>query len=435
MKKYIMVGCDLHDSSMVLRIAHNEQAPQTARFANDPEGRKEMIEALRKWQGAARGLEIVFAYEASAQGFGLYDELTEEGIGCYVLAPTRMKRSVKSRKQKCDEKDAQLILEILRGHLLAGNPLPSVWVPDAELRDDREVVRGRLDATDKATKVRAQTKALLKRNRVRKPPSTGSGWTRKYDAWLWGLVEEETSPLGGGARTGLRSLLEQGQALEKELKRFDQGLSQMAASPRYQEPVRELLRLKGVGVLTALVFLTELGDPHRFDNRREVGAYFGLVPSRDQTGEGGDHKGHITKQGSPRVRKVLGQAVWSRVRTDENERQWYQGVAARNPQHKKIAVVGAMRRLAIVMWHAAQRTVKPTTDPGQLKKTSTKRSTARSTAPACLINMPTVKGTGKVNGKSNGKVKDNVKGKVKKTVKVKSRNLCQGRAGKTGAPA
>ena len=64
----------------------------------------------------------------------------------------------------------------------------------------------------------------------------------------------------------------------------------------------------GVGVLTAMVYLTEMGDLKRFCNRRQVASYVGLVPSMMESCKSGERKGHITHQGSFRVRKVLCQA-------------------------------------------------------------------------------------------------------------------------------
>ena len=107
----------------------------------------------------------------------------------------------------------------------------------------------------------------------------------------------------------------------------------------------------GVGVLTALVFLTELGDVARFANRRQVASYLGLSPTSNESGEATDRKGHITRQGSSRVRKVLCQATWSRVRNDPEEKVVYERIKAKNPKKKKVAVVAAMRRLAVRMWY------------------------------------------------------------------------------------
>ena len=104
-------------------------------------------------------------------------------------------------------------------------------------------------------------------------------------------------------------------------------------------------------MLTAIVFLTELGDLSRFANRRQIAAYLGLAPSSHESGQRNDRKGHITHQGSSRVRKVLCQAAWTRVRCNEQEKAVYERIKAKNPKKKKIAVVASMRRLAVRLWH------------------------------------------------------------------------------------
>lgn len=98
-----------------------------------------------------------------------------------------------------------------------------------------------------------------------------------------------------------------------------------------------------------MAFLTEMGDMSRFSNRRQIGAYLGLVPSQSDSAET-ERKGHITKQGPARVRGVLSQASWGRTTVDDA----YRRIVQRNPQHKKIALVAVMRRLAVRMWHIAE---------------------------------------------------------------------------------
>jgi transposase len=341
-----MVGCDLHDRTMLLKIGRGRNKPQTMSVKNTTLGRQMMIAKLREFAG---GGEVIFVYEASGQGFGLYDELTDAGITCFVLAPTKIVRSTQQKRQKTDEKDAEDLLDLLRAHRLAGNRLPTVWIPDLQTRDDRELVRTRLDLADKLTAVKTQTKGLLKRHRLARPEGAGKGWTQKYNAWLEGLVQEPG--LGVGLRGALHSLLRQAKSLSQEIKLVDQEVLNLIDSPRYAGAVVELVKLKGVGVLTALVFLTEVGDLGRFENRRQISAYLGLVPSSHESGESNDRKGHITRQGPSRVRRALCQATWSRVRTDSAAQEVYARLVEKNPKHKKIAVVAAMRHLAVLMWH------------------------------------------------------------------------------------
>ena len=352
MRKVIMIGCDLHDKTMLLKIATDRQEPSTRSVKNTQTGRVAMIRDLKALAAAAGDARVVFVYEASGQGFGLYDELTDAGIEAHVLAPTKIARSQRQASQKTDEKDAQQLLELLRAHILAGNDLPTVWIPDATTRDDRELVRTRLDIAEKGTRLKTQIQSLLKRNYIRRKASSGTGWTRPFRRWLKStLCESPESPLGPRSQATLLSLLRQLESLEEEQKTLDEQIFALIAEDRYAAAYEELTSLCGVGVLTAIVFLTELGDLSRFANRRQLAAYLGLAPRSFESGNANDRKGHITRQGSSRVRKMLCQATWSRVRHDSDEKIAYQRIVARNPKKKKIAVVASMRRLAVRMWH------------------------------------------------------------------------------------
>jgi transposase len=351
-----MIGCDLHEDTLMLKIAKGLESPETRLWKNTVRDRQRMIADLRKRAKAACYARVVFAYEASAAGFGLYDQLTEAGFEAYVLAPSKIPTTARQKKEKTDEKDALVLLNLVRAFVLAGNPLPAVWVPDAQTRDDRELVRTRLDVSVKIGLLKNQVKSLLKRNQVRRPSGLGKTWTRGFRLWLLqSLVESADSPLNAGARQALASLVRQLDFLEKEQERLDLAVSALVDAPRYLEAVREITRLSGVGVLTALVFLTEMGDLRRFSNRRQVAAYLGLAPSCFESGRTNDRKGHITRQGSPRVRRALCQASWASVRHDPREKAVYSRIVEKNPKKKKIAVVAAMRRLAVRMWHRGLR--------------------------------------------------------------------------------
>jgi len=352
---YIIVGCDMSDRSMVLQLAHQENSPRKKAFSNDDSGRFRMIHYLHDQAGKAGGADIVFAYEAGPHGFGLHDVLTEHAITCHVLAPSKMPSSPKKRGNKTDEKDALDIFEALRGHLLAGNRLPSVWIPDPRTRQDREIVRARLDVGDKARRVRTQIRMLLKRAEVRKPKTLATNWTAKHLAWLRGLTGS-ASPLGDGSRLMLASLLRQLAWLDEETATLDAGVAALAHEERYRSKAAALQEEIGVGLVTTMVFLTEMGDLSRFSNRRQIAAYLGLAPRSDETGRRSDCKGHITRQGSARIRWALCQAAWVRVRNHPGEKAFYDQIVTRNPKKKKIALVACMRRLGIQLWHDGMET-------------------------------------------------------------------------------
>lgn len=353
MKKIVICGADVHDNSITARIAVNKDKAETRIFSYTRQGRNSMFKYL-KFVARKHGAErIVMAYEASSLGFGLCDESTDAGIECYVLAPTKMPQSEEQRKRKTDQRDAQKILEQLRGYVLAGNDLAKVWIPDLQTRDDREVVRMRLEVADKLTAARTQVRTLLKRNKVEKPKEVGKAWTVSDCQWLQRLTAPGNE-LAFGGRVALASLLRQITALEAEIKELDEAIKVLAATDRYRAAAAVLIKeLTGVAVLTAMVFLTELGDMRRFRNRKKVGAFLGVVPSSNESGDSNDRKGHITRQGPARVRKVLCQAAWARIAFDKEEHKVHARIVEKNPKKKKIATVACMRRLGIRMWRMA----------------------------------------------------------------------------------
>jgi transposase len=345
----IFVGCDSHDKTLVTKIAVNREAAEKKTFSATGTGRKRMIQHLKERSQAKGGARVVVAYEASGNGFILSDELKAAGFDCHVLAPSKIERSTKQKRTKNDDRDAERLLEILRGHDLAGNRMPSVWVPDRETRDDRETVRMRQDLSQKATAVKTQIQMLLKRNGMEKPEGIGKGWTKGYRQWLKAMTEAGMNR--EGMRTALDSLVRQLEFLEGEIEQLDKAMQRLADSPRWKPVTDALMKETGVGLKAALKYATDIGDFSRFRRGRQVGAYFGLVPSSQESGETNDRKGHITREGSPSSRQILCQATWARVRHDEQEREVYRRIVARNPKKKKIALVGCMRRLSVRLWH------------------------------------------------------------------------------------
>ena len=76
-------------------------------------------------------------------------------------------------------------------------------------------------------------------------------------------------------------------------------------------PIVEALRaLRGVDLIVAATFVSEVGDVGRFDNPRQLMGYLGLVPSERSTGDT-VRRGGITKAGNRRVRHMLVESAWT----------------------------------------------------------------------------------------------------------------------------
>lgn len=344
----IMIGIDMHVKNLVCEIGFGKKKPKKKTYLNNKIGHELLMEDIENIKKTHNSNEVLAAYEASGMGYILHDRLVSNGYKCAILAPTELLRSSTGFKKKTDKKDASYIYETIRGYILAGNRLHDVWVPDQELREDRDVVRTRFDIAKKITGVKVQIQTLLKKYGIIKLEHV-ENWSVSFMQWL----KYELKDNGKGFRLSLDSLLRQLSFLETECKFIEKEVKKISEKERYKEEYDELIKLKGVGILTAMTFLTEIGDVSRFQNRRQIGAYLGLVPSSYESGDRIDKKGKITNDGPYRLRSVLNQAVWVHIRYDGEEKRVYDKICERNPKHKKKAVVACMRRLGIKMWHAA----------------------------------------------------------------------------------
>lgn len=350
MLQVIMSGCDLHDRTMLLKVAVGHEKPLQFEYPNDRAGRNRMIARLKGLAKKHDATRIVFAYEASGLGYGLADLLHDQGIECHVLSPSHLPKTAKSAKQKTDPHDAEKILKELRGYVLAGNDLPVVWTPPQRLRDDRELVRARVDVGDEITRVKLKIGAMLKRYELTIQSPTKKKWTKRFNRYM----QEEVIPtLDFAVGIKLKLLfarLDQHLAEKDEL---DKGIRKLSQTERYKHACRDLRKLPGVGLLVAMTFLTEMGDLTRFRNRREVAAYMGLCPASYESGLKNDRKGRITRQGPSRLRKVLCQAAWVSVIHSEHAASTYHRIKQNQPSRSKKALVAMMRKLGIKMWNVA----------------------------------------------------------------------------------
>jgi transposase len=148
----------------------------------------------------------------------------------------------------------------------------------------------------------------------------------------------------------LGPILEQIGSLTQRIREYERQLEEISKE-RY--PETDLLRqVEGIGLLTALTFVLTLEDPHRFEKSRSVGAYLGLVPARDQSGDRDPQK-HISKEGDEMLRKLLvGSAhyILGPFGSDSDLRRHGLKIASRGGKNaKKRAVVATARKLAVLL--------------------------------------------------------------------------------------
>lgn len=343
MKQVTYVGLDVHKNSITAVFGPIQTTLDSMVVGNGEKGWNRLAKRLGEFEARA-------VYEASSCSFEVYEEMTARGWSVVVVAPTHMPKSPKQQKSKTDLKDAIELRSRLMAARETGASLPTVWIPPVEVRQDRELVRRRLALGGKMTRAKNSIKSLLQIHKVRRVEGMKSTWTREHLTWLRSQCGPE-SALADPVKFALESMLREVEFLIEEEKRIQKELEKLAEEPRHKAQVTELAKVPGVATLTALTFLTELGDVTRFQNRRQLASYLGLTPCTYESGESDDRKGHITKMGPSRIRKVLNQAAWVNIRHDKKRAGHFAKLMRK--RGKKRAIVAEMRSLGILLWHRA----------------------------------------------------------------------------------
>ena len=149
----------------------------------------------------------------------------------------------------------------------------------------------------------------------------------------------------------LEPVLEQIGSLTERIRDYERQLEAIAKE-HYPQETDLLRQVEGVGTLTALTFVLTLEDPHRFEKSRSVGAYLGLVPATDRSGDRDPQK-HISKEGDEMLRKLLvGSAhyILGPFGGDSDLRRHGQKIASRGGKNsKKRAAVAVARKLGVLL--------------------------------------------------------------------------------------
>jgi transposase len=263
-----------------------------------------------------------------------------QGLGHrVVVANPRKVRAIYQNERKSDRKDAEMLARLARGDEGLLHPVehrPEEVQRDllrVKLRDN--LVRQRVDVI---SSVRFALKSLGVGLR-----SPDTACFARHARKALGEGHPELLAAVGPSLRVIDEITEQVRELE----------GQIGELARESYPETEVLRqIGGVGTITALAFVLTAGDPARFARTRDVAAYFGLVPRRDQSGET-DKQLRISKAGDAYVRRLLvgcAHYILGPFGPDCQLRRRGLKLAARGGQGaKKKAAVAVARKLAVLM--------------------------------------------------------------------------------------
>jgi transposase len=282
------VGLDVHARSVVGR-GLDVQTGDVLRARLTP-AHEQIIGWLRSLPGPVKA-----TYEAGPTGFGLARALQAAGIECVVAAPSRLLRPSGDRV-KTDANDALHLAQ-----LLAVGQVTAVAVPDEETEAARDLVRAREDARGDLMSARHRVTHLLLRQGI--VYASGTAWTGVHENWLRSQRFPRPA-LQWSYDAALAALV----AAEDRRDRLDAAITELAAASRFTPVTDRLACLRGISTLTGFGLAVEIGDWSRL-SPATIGAYLGLVPSEDSTGESRS-QGGVTKTGNGHARRLLIEAAW-----------------------------------------------------------------------------------------------------------------------------
>jgi transposase len=341
--KEVFVGIDVHKESWQVTVRAEGEEVFHGRIPGQ-------YSALPKILDRFRGSKVKVAYEAGPCGFGLHDQLKEDGVEVIVVPPSLIPMESGNRV-KTDKRDSRKLAKLLEGNLLK-----KVHVLTGEERMHRDLVRTRQQIVSHRSDVARQIKSKLLFHGISSPFAGNQGWTSKYVQWVRALSLDSQY-----LKESLEVLIDLYEFLSKQLMRINRRVVELSQVDKYREKVKLLRTVPGVGLLTGMEVLVELQDVERFRSSEEIASYLGLTPSEYSSGEK-SRQGRITRSGNWRLRSALVESSWILIARDRWMKMRYMKLKAR--KGAKRAIIAIARRLiirlrSILLSHMPYRSGKP----------------------------------------------------------------------------
>jgi transposase len=324
----VTAGLDLGDKYSYLCLLDTESGEviEEGRLRTSPEAFRRRF---------ASELPMRIAIEAGTHSPWV-SRILEECAHEVLVANARKLRLIYTNKRKTDEIDAENLARLARVD-------PKLLYPLKHRGEDSQahmaLIRSREALVSCRTQLVNHVRGAVKSFGHRLPKCPASGFHNKAAEHIPQALWPALGPI-----------LEQIGSLTERIRQYDRKLQEIS---KEHYPETGLLRqVEGVGPLTALTFVLTLEDPYRFEKSRSVGAYLGLVPARDQSGDRDPQK-RISKEGDEMLRKLLvscAHYILGPFGSDSDLRRHGQKIASRGAKNsKKRAAVAVARKLCVLL--------------------------------------------------------------------------------------
>jgi len=330
MERVYYIGLDIHKKTISYCIKLQDGAiVRRGEIASERNSlRQWLTEIPRPWKGAM---------EATMFTGWVYDFLKPHALELKVAHPEMLK-AITAAKKKNDRSDSEKIADLLRVNLL-----PECYMASEEIRELRRILRYRNMIVRTAVRMKNKISGLLM--------EVGATYSKKRlhgKKYFNGLLEtiEDVPPSVHDLLQLSRSGLEMFQGIQKKL------LDTLRDNDLIRERVERLMTIPGIGEVTALTWVLEIGDAGRFSSARQAVSYCGLCSAQKESA-GKEQRGPISKKRNKHLQTVLIEAAklaprWNKQLAEIHAKELMRG-------NRNRATLAVARRLVFYMLSVERR--------------------------------------------------------------------------------
>lgn len=209
---------------------------------------------------------------------------------------------------------------------------------ERDVLEDRSLIRMRSTLVKDLTRYKNRVKAELYFFGIKIPEQFNknqSYWSRRFLDWLNELEFNQES-----GTAFFKILIEQVKTLRKHLLEVNKKVKTLSRKGYYQKRVNLLMSIPGIGLITAMVILTEIDNIHRFANQEKLRSYVGLTPTSHSSGDNDTH-GEMVNRGNKHLKKAIIESAWVTARVDPALHRDYIGFCRRMKNNKAIVRIAS----------------------------------------------------------------------------------------------
>ena len=358
--QYLYIAIELSNEKWKLGFTIGfGQAPRLRDVkARDLTALADEIRLAKERFGLPENAPVRSCYEAGRDGFWLHRYLLILGVNNQVVDSSSIEVNRHKRRVKTDRMDVgKLLTMLMRYHQGEKKVWSVVHVPSPEDEDQRQLHRDLMALKAEQTHHINRLKGLLASQGVALPFQKDF-LSRLETVRLW-----DGSPLPSALHARMKREYERYRLVKQQINQLELEREQAARTSTAPavEQVRQLLRLKGIGMNSAWIYVMEFFAWRGFHNRREVGSLAGLTPTPYQSGESSREQG-ISKAGNRRIRAMAIEIAWAwlRYQPDSQLSRWYQERFAKGGSRaRRIGIVALARRLLVDLWQYLEKGALP----------------------------------------------------------------------------